>query len=483
MQAVLRDVRDGVILVEYPGSSGDEANAAAVSLGRRLREAGEEGLLDAVPGARTLLVVFDPDRLSVERLRRLVERAIVMATDEGAGSRLLRVPVVYDGEDLAELASARWISATELARRHAAGRYRVAFVGFAPGFAYLSGLPEELSTPRLATPRPRVPAGSVAIGGSWTGIYPAVLPGGWRLIGRTSLRLFDAHADPPSLLVPGDRVEFESVGPAQLPVPEPPRPRETGGPVVARVLSPGLSTTVQGAPRYGLASSGVPSGGAMDLASLEFANALVGNRPGAPALEITLAGPELEILGDTLLAVAGGEAPVETGGGALMRREPFAAAAGDRVRIGRVTRGARVYLAVRGGVGGDAGRRLSAGDTLTVRTGPGGSTVRTGRAGRQYAPTRADRSPGFRSPTLEGRRSCFASCPGPRRRSSLPWKSSGFSLLPGASPRRATGGDCGSRAIRWPTARQPRSSLREPCRARSRCRATAGPSFSVRTGR
>ena len=333
MQAVLRDVRDGVILVEYPGSSGDEANAAAVSLGRRLREAGEEGLLDAVPGARTLLVVFDPDRLSVERLRRLVERAIVMATDEGAGSRLLRVPVVYDGEDLAELASARGISATELARRHAAGRYRVAFVGFAPGFAYLSGLPEELSTPRLATPRPRVPAGSVAIGGSWTGIYPAVLPGGWRLIGRTSVRLFDAHADPPSLLVPGDRVEFESVGPAQLPVPEPPRPRETGGPVVARVLSPGLSTTVQGAPRYGLASSGVPSGGAMDLASLEFANALVGNRPGAPALEITLAGPELEILGDTLLAVAGGEAPVETGGGALMRGEPFAAAAGDRVRI------------------------------------------------------------------------------------------------------------------------------------------------------
>ena len=381
MQAVLRDVRDGVILVEYPGSSGDEANAAAVSLGRRLREAGEEGLLDAVPGARTLLVVFDPDRLSVERLRRLVERAIVMATDEGAGSRLLRVPVVYDGEDLAELASARGISATELARRHAAGRYRVAFVGFAPGFAYLSGLPEELSTPRLATPRPRVPAGSVAIGGSWTGIYPAVLPGGWRLIGRTSVRLFDAHTDPPSLLVPGDRVEFESVGPAQLPVPEPPRPRETGGPVVARVLSPGLSTTVQGAPRYGLASSGVPSGGAMDLASLEFANALVGNRPGAPALEITLAGPELEILGDTLLAVAGGEAPVETGGGALMRGEPFAAAAGDRVRFGRVTRGARVYLAVRGGVGGDAGRRLSTGDTLTVRTGPGGSTVRTDPGG------------------------------------------------------------------------------------------------------
>ncbi len=369
MQAVFRDVRDGVMLVEYPGSSDEEANRAAVALGRRLREAGEDGLLDAVPGARSLLVVFDPDRLTAEVLTRSIERP-GGATAADSTTRVLRVPVVYDGEDLAELASARGIPGAELARRHAAGRYRVAFVGFAPGFGYLSGLPAELATPRLTTPRPRVPAGSVAIGGPWTGIYPAALPGGWRLIGRTSVRLFDARADPPSLLVPGDRVEFESVGPGQLPAPEPPPSREPDGILFARVAAPGLATTIQGGPKYGLGSSGVPPGGATDTASLDFANALVGNRPGAPALEITLAGPELEILGDALFAVAGGEGPVECRGRAVPRRETFRAAAGDRVRIGRLTRGARAYLAVRGGVAGDPGRRLSSGDALATRTGP-----------------------------------------------------------------------------------------------------------------
>ena len=108
----------------------------------------------------------------------------------------------------------------------------------------------------------------------------------------------------------------------------------------------------------------------MDTASLDFANALVGNRRGAPALEITLAGPELEILGDALFAVAGGEAAVECRGRAVPRRETFRATAGDRIRIGRLMRGARAYLAVRGGMAGDAGRRLSSGDTLTVRPGP-----------------------------------------------------------------------------------------------------------------
>ncbi len=371
MRAQIRDVRDGVILVEYPGRSGDEANLAAVSLARELREAREVGFLDAVAGARTLLVVFDPDRLTLGRLVPLVERLTGDGPKVEESSRVLRIPVVYDGEDLAELAAARGMTETELARRHAAGRYRVAFVGFAPGFAYLSGLPSELAAARLSTPRPRVPAGSVAIGGPWTGIYPAASPGGWRLIGRSSVRLFDALADPPALLAPGDRVEFESVGAGRLPAPEPSqRPPEPEGTVFARVLTPGLSTTVQGAPRYGLGSSGVPPGGAMDSRALARANALVGNPPGAPALEATLAGPDLEILRATLFAVAGGEAAVECRGEGVERHEAFRASAGDRVRIGRVTRGARVYLAVPGGVAGDSGRKLSGGDLLTTRTGP-----------------------------------------------------------------------------------------------------------------
>lgn len=108
----------------------------------------------------------------------------------------------------------------------------------------------------------------------------------------------------------------------------------------------------------------------MDTESLDFANALVGNPPGTPALEITLAGPEFEILGDAIFAVAGAEAPVECRARAVPPRETFRAAAGDRVRIGRLTRGARAYLAVRGGVAGEAGRRLSSGDVLAIRPGP-----------------------------------------------------------------------------------------------------------------
>jgi KipI family sensor histidine kinase inhibitor len=360
-----RDVRDGIFLVEYPGWTDDEANRAAVSLSRRLRDAGERGLLDAVPGARTVLVVFDPDRNDVGRLGRLVDDLGTRAGDRPSESRRLRIPVVYDGEDLADLAGRLQVPAEEIARRHAAGRYRVAFIGFAPGFAYLSGLPPELATARLATPRQRVPAGSLAIGGSWTGIYPAPSPGGWRLIGRTSARLYDPRATSPSLLAPGDQVEFERVEAAELAAPPAPTPPpEPEGRLVARVLSPGLWTTVQGAARYGLGSSGVPPGGAMDPASLALANALVDNPPGAPALEVTLAGPEVEFAAETVLAVAGGEVSADRNGAPAPFREAFRAAAGDRVRIGRITRGARAYLAVRGGVVGPSGRRLETGDVL-----------------------------------------------------------------------------------------------------------------------
>ena len=205
-------------------------------------------------------------------------------------ARLLRLPVLYDGEDLAELAQRAGLPAQELARRHAAGRYRVAFVGFAPGFAYLSGLPGELASPRRTSPRPRVPAGSVAIGGAWTGIYPSASPGGWNLLGRTSAVLFDAAADPPSLLAPGDRVEFEAV--TALP-PARPRPpvAAPAGRAAFRVLSPGLFTSIQGAPRRGLGSSGVPPGGAMDPLGLAVANAEVGNPPDASGARDDPRGP------------------------------------------------------------------------------------------------------------------------------------------------------------------------------------------------
>ncbi len=125
--------------------------------------------------------------------------------------RVVEIPVRYggaEGPDLAELAARAGLSEADAAALHGDAEYRVAYLGFQPGFAYLTGTPAVLAAPRLATPRARVPAGSLAIGGAYSGIYPSAAPGGWRIIGRTEQLLFDPLRDPPALLAPGDRVRF-----------------------------------------------------------------------------------------------------------------------------------------------------------------------------------------------------------------------------------------------------------------------------------
>jgi KipI family sensor histidine kinase inhibitor len=349
MRPVFFDLRDGALLVEFPDFSDEEANRAAIALSAPLRKSPVD---DVIPAARSVLVTYDPGRIDRETLVALVDRRVRESgrSAESAPARLLRVPVLYDGEDLPELASRSGLSAGEIARRHAAARYRVAFLGFAPGFAYLSGLPPELAAPRRTTPRPRVPAGSVAIGGSWSGIYPSSSPGGWRLLGRTSAVLFDPSADPPALLAPGDRVQLEAVD--RLATPREPATPEPAGRPALRVLSPGLFTSIQGAPRPGLGGSGIPAGGAMDAVALAAANAAVGNPAGAPALESTLSGPELEVLTDLVVSGRG------------------AVRAGDRLRYGRVERGAREYIAVAGGLAprraAEMTTRITAGEILRV---------------------------------------------------------------------------------------------------------------------
>jgi KipI family sensor histidine kinase inhibitor len=192
------------------------AGTAQVLAARRLVESElATALRELVPGASTLLVVVDGqmatgaeiDPAQLEGIERTVRQAGVDAAPSTT-ARSHRIPVRYDGADLAELAARARLGRDELVARHAAAVYRVAFLGFQPGFAYLDGLPRALHAPRRQTPRPRVPAGSVAIGGEWTGIYPLESPGGWSLIGTTDQTLFTADADPPTLLQPGDVVRF-----------------------------------------------------------------------------------------------------------------------------------------------------------------------------------------------------------------------------------------------------------------------------------
>ena len=161
--------------------------------------------------ATTLLVVADPvtppDARRLERIEHDARAGCLTAPD-APSTGAHEIVVRYDGADLAEIAAHAGLSPAEVVERHAAATYRVAFVGFQPGFAYLDGLPAELHTPRRATPRPRVPAGTLAIGGEWTGVYPLATPGGWNLLGTTDALLFDPRRDPLALLQPGDTVRF-----------------------------------------------------------------------------------------------------------------------------------------------------------------------------------------------------------------------------------------------------------------------------------
>ena len=163
------------------------------------------GVTDLVPGARSLLVVG-----GVAAVRALLEHADL--THPPAGDpREVTLDVRYDGDDLDLVARDAGCSSDAVADLHTGAVYTVAFTGFAPGFGYLTGLPDELRQPRLETPRTRVPAGAVGLAGQFTGVYPRESPGGWRLLGHTSTPLFDVHADPPALLAPGDRVRFRSI--------------------------------------------------------------------------------------------------------------------------------------------------------------------------------------------------------------------------------------------------------------------------------
>lgn len=213
-------------LLVHLGDTIDEATLERVREGRA-RLATLPGVRDVVAGYATIAVHYDP-RLAPggglaphDAMVAAVQRALATESRAATGApRLVEIPVRYggaDGPDLEEVARHHGIDAGEVVARHVAPTYVVHVVGFVPGFPYLGGLDPRLATPRRATPRTLVPAGSVGIGGSQTGVYPIASPGGWQLIGRTPLRLFDARREPPALLRVGDQVRFRAVDAADAP--------------------------------------------------------------------------------------------------------------------------------------------------------------------------------------------------------------------------------------------------------------------------
>ena len=208
----IRPAGDAAVTLEFepridPGVNGRVTAAAALVAAGRFR-----GVRDVVPSYHAVTVYVDPLRADAARVRAALEEAASAPPPGPDASREVVIPVRYGGAagpDLEEVAAFAGCAAAEVVRRHAAASYRVYMVGYLHGFAYLGTVDPRIAMPRRPTPRLVVPAGSVGIAGGQTGVYPTAAPGGWRLIGRTTARMFDADRDPPGLVGPGDRVRFE----------------------------------------------------------------------------------------------------------------------------------------------------------------------------------------------------------------------------------------------------------------------------------
>ncbi len=204
---------DSCLRISLGSDTSIEAHRRVRAAYARLRHARIPALSDITPAYSSILVTFDPLSLEPDSAESSVTELLrdVKADPDEAGSRLIELPVCYEGEcapDIVEVARLHSMTAADVAVMHSGVEYTVHFIGFSPGFLYMGGLPSRLVTPRLEKPRIRVPAGSVGIASAQTGVYPHATPGGWRLIGRTPVTLFNAAADPPSPLAMGDRVRF-----------------------------------------------------------------------------------------------------------------------------------------------------------------------------------------------------------------------------------------------------------------------------------
>ncbi|HET7015683.1 MAG TPA: carboxyltransferase domain-containing protein, partial [Streptosporangiaceae bacterium] len=338
------------------------------------------GVRDVVPGARTVLVIIELGLIALDELAATVS-SLPVAQPAAGETGLVEIPVIYDGPDLADVAELAQMTVDEVIARHSGGLYEVGWLGFAPGFGYLTGLDQGLAgVPRLATPRLAVPAGSVAIAAGLAAVYPSQSPGGWRLLGRTTIRTWDVDREPAALFTPGTKVRFfpdrtshaRPTATAPRPLAEP-QSTQTGPQLPSRsqaqagrrieVVRPGPFTTVQDLGRPGAAAIGVPPSGAADSASLVTANRLVGNPDGAAGIELTLGRAALRCFGGLRLAVAGAPAAVTLAVDAAQPElatdqvtvqiefgSSFEVLDRGLVSIGAPTSGLRTYVAVAGGL-------------------------------------------------------------------------------------------------------------------------------------
>jgi KipI family sensor histidine kinase inhibitor len=344
-----------------------------LALQAALLESPLPGQQDVLAAAETVMIRAESPAAARRIGQALLELDLTAPTEQAGG--LVVIDTVYDGEDLAEVGQLTGLGADGVIAAHTGQVWTVAFAGFAPGFGYMVGENQALEVPRRSSPRTAVPAGSVALAGNYSAVYPRKSPGGWQLIGRTGAKMWDLDRPEPALASPGHRVQFRAVRDVvQMAGQESQRadteksgsqaaPATTSG---LRVLAPGIHSLIEDLGRQGHSALGVSAAGALDRASLRRANRLVGNAPSAAAIETVSGGLRVQAVGDQVVAVAGAPSEltvvtpsassVEEGGDTEDRQRtvpvaaPFALLDGEILTIGVPDAGFRSYVAVRGGV-------------------------------------------------------------------------------------------------------------------------------------
>jgi KipI family sensor histidine kinase inhibitor len=371
-----------------------------------------EGITDMVPAARTLMIRFRPERLTAETLAaRIVTRDL--SARIAPSDKLVEIPVRYDGEDLADVAGLTGLSIEEVIRRHTGSEFTVAFCGFAPGFGYLVGGDPALQVPRRQSPRTKIPAGSVALAGAFSGVYPQASPGGWQIIGTTLEKMWDLSRDPPALFQPGYRVRFfdiakktVSVAAQAARISDVQAADQAPDTVMLKVLTAPMPALFQDLGRFGQTGQGVSASGALDQAALKAANRVVGNPAGMPCLEMTLGGFSFEISGRAVISLTGAPCPVsirDISGrtASASTYHPIPLEPGDIVTLGHAPAGMRSYLAMRGGFAVKPVLGSASTDTLAV-VGPDpvttGSVLTVNRESIGLAAVSLDETPTFHHP-------------------------------------------------------------------------------------
>lgn len=329
------------------------------------------GVHELVPAARTLLVHFDPLVTTAPSLAAvlgtLAQQALVMEQQTASTpGQLVQVPVRYGGGDIAQVAEMLGLSVAQLIAQHTAQPYDAAFAGFAPGFVYLSG-GAGWQVPRRATPRTKVPAGSVALGGEFSAVYPIASPGGWQLIGTTDVAMWDLQRQEPAYIQPGFRVQFVDAARTSVAVPlslhsdahpslesKTPFSEVSLGHVAIEIVNSGWQTLVQDAGRHGMSARGISASGALDVCAMQAANRVVGNPQDAAVLEHLGGQLCLRSQGAVTLSVTGADTALMVASAAghgwqASTYQALALNAGDTLQLHAPTAGLRSYVAVRGG--------------------------------------------------------------------------------------------------------------------------------------